>query len=250
MPLYEKRDSILIFRNSQKMKLTTGLARTGALFAIVGALALSGCSSTGSSSNAGVAGKAADPVQKSSRIIDLNIKAQATRTGEVYLMRGLADIFSRGMDVMAAKLNRAGVFAVSDSYVNWQEMADDIIARNKRKQVSYPVVIMGHSLGANDASKMATYLGERGVKVSYVVTFDPTETGYVGKNVDKVVNYYLPNGKNVVRKGAGFTGRLENISMAGREEITHTTIEKNVGLQGRAIGYIMSITKKLPKKRS
>ncbi|MCB1460437.1 MAG: hypothetical protein KDJ48_14475, partial [Nitratireductor sp.] len=82
------------------MKLTTGLARTGALFAIVGALALSGCSSTGSSSNAGVAGKAADPVQKSSRIIDLNIKAQATRTGEVYLMRGLADIFSRGMDVM------------------------------------------------------------------------------------------------------------------------------------------------------
>ncbi|MCB1454914.1 MAG: hypothetical protein KDJ51_01245, partial [Nitratireductor sp.] len=114
----------------------------------------------------------------------------------------------------------------------------------------YPVVIMGHSLGANDASKMATYLGERGVKVSYVVTFDPTETGYVGKNVDKVVNYYLPNGKNVVRKGAGFTGRLENISMAGREEITHTTIEKNVGLQSRAIGYIMSITKKLPKKRS
>ncbi|MEZ5799626.1 MAG: hypothetical protein R3D29_02940 [Nitratireductor sp.] len=46
------------------MKFTTGLVRTGALFAILGTLALSGCSSTGSSSNAGTAGKAADPAQK------------------------------------------------------------------------------------------------------------------------------------------------------------------------------------------
>ncbi|MEZ5871073.1 MAG: hypothetical protein R3D32_04355 [Nitratireductor sp.] len=232
------------------MKMNTVMVRTGAIVAILGSLALAGCSSTGSSSNAATTGRAAEPATKATRIIDLNVKAKATRSGEVYLMRGLADIFSRGMDVMAAKLNRAGVFAVSDSYVNWKEMADDIIARNKRKEVSYPVVIMGHSLGANDASKMATYLGENGVRISYVVTFDPTETGYVGKNIDKVVNYYLPNGKNVVRKGAGFTGKLENISMDGREEITHTTIEKNTGLQGRAIGYIMSITKKLPKKRS
>ena len=229
------------------MKLTTGLVRTGALFAILGTLALSGCSSTGSSSNAGTAGKAADPAQKASRIIDLNVKAQATRTGEVYLMRGLADIFSRGMDVMAAKLNRAGVFAVSDSYVNWQEMADNIIERNKRKQVSYPVVIMGHSLGGNESSKFANYLGSRGVKVSLVVTFDPVETGHVGANVDRVVNYYLPMQRedNTIHAAGGFAGTIQNIDVTTDPSITHTNVEKNARFQAASINKLSEITSAL-----
>ncbi|MFZ1813502.1 MAG: thioesterase domain-containing protein [Rhizobiaceae bacterium] len=216
---------------------------------IAGLLAISGCSSTGTSTNAGSSGRG-DPVQTASRVIDYGPKATATRTGEVYLMRGLADVFSRGMDVMAAKLNRAGVFAYSGSYSDWHEMADTIIARNKRKEVSYPVVIMGHSLGANDASKMATYLGANGVHISYVVMFDPTVPGRVGKNIDKVVNYYIPNEDNRVYKGAGFTGTLQNISMANKEDITHTTIEKNPRLQGTVISNIMSITKRMPRKKS
>lgn len=164
-------------------------------------------------------------------------------------MRGLMDIFSRGMDEMAVKINRAGVYAVSTSYTRWQELAEDIVRRDKAKQVSYPIIIMGHSLGANDASKLASYLGNRGVKVSYVVMFDPTEPGYVGKNVGKVVNYYIPNGDNRVYKGNGFTGTLQNVSVANREEITHTTIEKNRELQNRVIGQAIALTKPRPKTK-
>jgi hypothetical protein len=94
---------------------------------------------------------------------------------------------------------------------------------------------------------MATYLGKRGVKVSYVVMFDPTEPGSVGKNVGKVVNYYIPNGDNRVYKGEGFTGTLQNVSVANREEITHTTIEKNRDLQNRVISQVIAITKVRPK---
>lgn len=209
--------------------------------AVLSAVTLASCSSTGSSSNAGGV-RAADPAKTVSRIdTPQNV---ATRTGEVYLMRGLMDIFSRGMDVMAAKLNRSGVYAVSYSYTDWKEMADTIIARDKAGKVSYPVVIMGHSLGANDAAKMATYLGSNGVKISYVVTFDPTVPGYYGKNVGKVVNYYLPNGDNKVYKASDFKGTLQNVSLAERKpEVTHTTIEKDPSLQGQVIGNILKMTK-------
>jgi len=209
--------------------------------AVLSAVALASCSSTGSSSNAGGA-RTADPAKTVARVD--TAQRTATRTGEVYLMRGLMDIFSRGMDVMAAKLNRSGVYAVSYSYTDWKEMADRIIARDKAGKVSYPVVIMGHSLGANDAAKMATYLGSKGVKVSYVVAFDPTDPGYYGKNIGKVVNYYLPNGDNRVYKTSDFKGSLQNISLAERRpEVTHTTIEKDPSLQGRVIGNILKMTK-------
>lgn len=235
--------------------------------AVALALALAGCSQTATSTS-GSAIKASDPVVKAAkadaksdakaqkpvetvsvqkpveRYTDRSAKARATRTGEVYMLRGLADVFSRGMDEMAVKLNRAGVYSISDSYANWQPIADEILERNKRGEVSYPVVIMGHSLGGNAAPQMATYLGRRGVKVSYVVTFDPTESESVGAGVGKVVNYYLPNGKNRVRAGAGFSGKLDNVSLAGREDITHTTIEKNRGLQARVISYTVGLTKK------
>lgn len=208
---------------------------------VLSAVALASCSSTGSSSNAGGT-RTADPAKTVARVD--TAQRTATRTGEVYLMRGLMDIFSRGMDVMAAKLNRSGVYAVSYSYTDWKEMADRIIARDKAGKVSYPVVIMGHSLGANDAAKMATYLGSKGVKVSYVVAFDPTDPGYYGKNIGKVVNYYLPNGDNRVYKTSDFKGSLQNISLAERKpEVTHTTIEKDPSLQGRVIGNILKMTK-------
>lgn len=212
------------------------------------AIGLTGCSSTATSTNASTL-RAADPVRnaagKTERFADPARIAAAPRTGEVYLMRGLMDVFSRGIDVMATKINRAGVYALNTSYTNWRAIADEIIARDKRGEVSYPIVIIGHSLGANDAPKMATYLGQRGVKVAYVVGFDPTEVGYVGKNVARVVNFYLPHEEdNRMRKGNGFSGHLQNISMAGRDEITHTTIEKNPSLQNQVISRILSMTRK------
>jgi hypothetical protein len=228
------------------------LSRLFAIPAAVAALALAGCSSTGSSSSAGATGKVARddrPLQQIERFTDDSLKLAARRTGEVYLLRGLMDVFSRGMDEMAAKLNRAGVYALSTSYSNWREIADEIVARNARGQVSHPVIIMGHSLGGNDAPKMASYLGARGIKVPYVVTFDPTEPVPVGRNVGKVVNYYIPNENNRLYRGAGFTGTLDNVNVASMRDVTHTTVEKNSILQSRAIGTVMGMTKAIgPRK--
>ncbi|MEM7464427.1 MAG: hypothetical protein AAF362_17290 [Pseudomonadota bacterium] len=216
------------------------------------AIALSGCASSGSSSsNAASEARTATIRQEAPpKPIDKTAEARkaATRTGEIYLMRGLMDVFSRGIDVMAVQMRREGFYAVNTSYTEWEAIGADIVRRNKLKQVSYPIAIVGHSLGANDATKLANYLGSRGIKVSYVAAFDPTEPGYVGKNIKKVVNYYLPNENNKIYKRRGFNGRILNINMSKNPDISHTNIEKNPKLQSQVMGNVMRITRKKRKK--
>ncbi|MGI9402727.1 MAG: hypothetical protein ACR2O0_15830 [Rhizobiaceae bacterium] len=217
------------------------------------AIALTGCASSGSSSsNSGDDKKSGgEKVRQETRATRIEgaeeARKAATRTGEIYLMRGLMDIFSRGIDVMAVQMRREGLYAVNTSYTEWETIGADIVRRNKQKKVSYPIAIVGHSLGANDATKLANYLGTRGIKVSYVASFDPTEPGYVGKNVKKVVNYYLPNENNKIYKRKGFTGKIHNINMSKDPDITHTTIEKNPKLQSQVMGNVMRITRKKRK---
>jgi Lipase (class 3) len=215
--------------------------RPSAVFGLCLAVSVVGCTSTGSSTSNGVAGRSADPT----RIIDdvERYRAQATRTGEIYLMRGLMDIFSRGIDEMAAKMRRKGLFAVNTSYTEWENIAEDIVRRSKQKQVSYPIIIIGHSLGANDASKLASYLGDRNVKVSLVVAFDPTEPGYVGKNVGTVINYHLPHDNNKIYKRRGFRGQLTNVNVSRDPDITHMNVEKNQELQAKVINRVMKLTR-------
>ena len=210
---------------------------------LVGCLGLSGCSSSSSSRSSTdtqtiSASRPAD--SKTKRTVGSHV----TRTGEVILLRGLANVFSRGMDVIGDRLRAKGVDARVYNHAAWENLAIDIIARSKRKQVSYPIIIMGHSLGGNAAVQMATHLGKRGVPVSFVVAFDPTVTNYVGPKISRVVNYYLPNGKNVVRRGSGFRGKLSNINVSNFRDIKHTTVEKTRKLQSRSINSVMKLVKK------
>lgn len=177
-------------------------------------------------------------------------KSHVRRTGEIYSMRGLLNVFSRGMDVMAKKLRSKGYDAISYNHSNWQPIANDIVRRAKKKQISYPIIIMGHSLGGNEATTMANYLGQRGIKVAYVATYDPTETRSVGKNIGTVVNYYLPNGRNIIKRRKGFKGKLKNINVSNITDIKHTNVEKNRKLQQNSYKKISSLTKKLKKSAS
>ena len=178
--------------------------------------------------------------------INVKVKGKVTRTGEVYLLRGLANVFSRGMDTLGVKMIRKGLDARVYNHSAWRSLADNIVVRARAKQVSYPIIIMGHSLGANAAANMAKYLGDKGVRVDYVVGFDPTVTTVVGRNVKRVVNFYLPNdsNSNVVRKAPGFRGTLKNVNVRGVRGITHTTIEKDPKFHNDVIKRTLSFTKR------
>ncbi|MCB1384992.1 MAG: hypothetical protein KDJ80_03545 [Nitratireductor sp.] len=242
----------------------TGTARRFAIVAaLIGTTVVTGCSTTGSSSSNASLGDeltvssthgavlATQEVENVDQIRPQHVihrsKAHVTRTGEIYLMRGLANIFSRGIDRMADDMRARGYDASNFSYKFWQPIADDIVARARRDAVSYPIIIMGHSLGGNESSKFANYLGSRGVEVSLVVAFDPVETGHVGANIDRVVNYYLPktNEDNRIHASAGFTGTIENIDVTTDTSITHTNVEKNARFQAASIKKLNDLTKAL-----
>lgn len=227
------------------------------LLAITSALCLTACvsdssakldpgsASTTQSSRAVVLDKMAPDSVRSTDVVRRS-KDGVSRTGEVYLMRGLANVFSRGIDQMAVELRKRGYDAANFSYTEWKGVADDIVERNKRKRVSYPVVIIGHSLGGNESSKFANSLATRGVPVSLVVTFDPVETGYVGPNISRVINYYLPkSADNRVLAKDGFKGEIENVDVTTDPEITHTNVDKNPGYQTATLTSIANLTKKL-----
>jgi len=216
------------------------------LAVVMSAAALTGCASTGVSSSNAPLGAVKTELAVETNDNEKFQNAHISRTGEAYLMRGLANVFSRGMDVMAKKLRHKGVDAISFSHADWKPIARDILARNKQGQVSYPIIIMGHSLGGNQSSHFANYLASGGVKVKFVATFDPTVTGYVGPNIEEVVNYYLPReADNRVLAKAGFEGSVKNIDVTVDPEVTHTNVEKNAAFQSASIKKIMSITSKL-----
>lgn len=169
-----------------------------------------------------------------------------SRTGEIYLMRGLANVFSRGIDQMAVELRNRGYDAANFSYSQWQGIAADIVKRHNSKDVSYPVIIVGHSLGGNESSKFANFLAERGVKVDLIVAFDPVETGRVGPKIDRVVNYYLPkSADNRILAAEGFSGDISNIDVTVDPSITHTNVDKNPKFQNATLKSIANLTKKI-----
>lgn len=237
------------------MFLNQVFSRFASAIALAGLVALAGCSSTASSSNNSPDGKVVEnkrevksDVKQVAAQIDRS-RAHVTRTGEVYLMRGLLDVFSRGMDTLAGRMRAKGFDAISYNHSNWKPYADDIVARARRKEVSYPIIIMGHSLGGNAAPQMANYLGAKGIKTALVVAFDPTERQIVGRNVGTVINYYLPNGRNKIGKGAGFSGSLQNVNVSNIPNIEHTNVEKNTGLQNKSIARAEKLSRKI-KRRS
>lgn len=182
--------------------------------------------------------------------------AGVTRTGEVYLFRGLANVFSTGMDEIGREMKARGMDVRVSNHTTWQIHASDIVARSKtRGGISHPVIIMGHSFGADCSIKMANYLGSRGIKVAYVATFDPTHHAAVERNVSQVQNFYVSgaagtDSNRYIRKGSGFQGRLENMNLGARQEfasVHHFNIEKDPRLQQQVVAKAFALTS---RKRS
>ncbi len=171
-------------------------------------------------------------------------RAPAVRnTGtHVYVLRGFMDIFSTGMDDLNGKLNRAGIRSSVHNHSEFGVLAEQIGDRYRRG-IRENVVIVGHSLGANDAFSMADRLNDFGIPVPLIITFDPTANMSAGRNVQRVVNFYSStNGWGTsIGRGTGFKGSLNNVDLSRRGEVGHTDIDKSPALHSQSIGYIRSI---------
>lgn len=176
---------------------------------------------------------------------EANAKAKASDTPPIYIMRGGLNIFSTGMDVLADELTAKGYPAVSDGFANWRDETAKVLAAYKAHP--YPVIVIGHSYGANTALLMAYELKDANVPVELLVFYDLTDSGKVPANVAHVLNFRSSafTGVDVtVTGGFGFSGTIENVT---RSDLNHINIDKAEDLHAQTIEKIASLLGALAK---
>jgi thioesterase domain-containing protein len=169
----------------------------------------------------------------------------SARNPQVYTFRGLLNVFSYGMDDLANQITAAGVPAKSYNHTRWPAIADDIVKAYKADpKGTRPIVLIGHSLGANAVLVMAEQLGRAGVPVDLVVTFDPTIGTPISSNVRRYLNLYeshdmwgvpLPEAKNVTNSNIRFR---KDIDISG---VNHGNIDKNQVLHQQVVAEVVKL---------
>jgi hypothetical protein len=157
----------------------------------------------------------------------------------VYLLRGLFNVFSLGMDTLGQELSKRGVETSVDNYADWQVLADRAAARYRAGSEN-PIILIGHSLGADAVMDMAAYLGRRDVPVALVIPFDGTKTLIAPGNVGRVVNL-TQRSYAYVRAGTGFHGSLANVDVSFDKNIDHINIDKAARTHARAISEVLAV---------
>jgi pimeloyl-ACP methyl ester carboxylesterase len=170
--------------------------------------------------------------------------AQTTTTSQprehVYLLRGFANVFSLGMDQIAAKLQQRGIHATVDNYLAWPTLAEQAAAEYKSGRTR-AIILVGHSSGATAVTEMAARLSQAGVPVKLAIGLDPTSRMTTTGHIDRYINYYIANGfGDPVDRGQGFSGVLQNVDLEHMADVGHFNIDKNNMLQGMVINEILA----------
>lgn len=188
------------------------------------------------------ASKKAGIASPSTRHISRAKKHAAKNTAHVYLLRGLMNIFSLGMDELAQKIEHIGIAATVANHSDWQEMSDRIAAKYKAGNHG-AIILIGHSLGADAVMLMGEYLGKKGVPVALIVPFDGTASHAVSGNVARVLNI-TQRDYAYMKRGYGFRGELTNLDVSGEPNMGHISIDKSPRLHNLVLKKIASIVKK------
>lgn len=166
--------------------------------------------------------------------------------GHVYLMWGLAgEIFSRGLDGLAAKIERAGVAASVHSMVETASITETIIRNYRRDPSSAPVMLLGHSSGGDAVIAIAERLKAANVPVGLIFGFDPTPiAGRIPSNVEMFINLYQAT--NLIGGGSAagasdFRGRMVNVDLREHREIVHITLDKSDVIHALVVDKVVGV---------
>jgi pimeloyl-ACP methyl ester carboxylesterase len=178
------------------------------------------------------------------------------RPGNAYLLRGWIGVFSTGIDSLTEQLNEAGVRAHVFQHRQWPELADELAATYNDDPDPEPLILIGHSYGADDVIRMARRLDEHGVTVDLLITLDPVTPPKVPGNVAQAINLYQSNGVFdvlPVLRGVGVeaaegvalsdwnlrTDRRDLLEEAGH--VDHFNIEKKAAIHGEIMNHVLAI---------
>ena len=164
---------------------------------------------------------------------------QASRA-HIYLFRGVMNVFSMGMDEIAAELQKHRIPASVYNHLSWSSVADSAAADYKSGKLR-TIILVGHSAGATAVTSAAERLGQLGVPVKLAIGLDPLTRATASGRVGRYINFYVGNGAGQqVGKSAKFSGKLQNINVQNMSDVGHFNIDKHRAVQARVIREIRS----------
>lgn len=184
----------------------------------------------------------------------VNPVSTGRRRGSVYLVRGWQDLWSGGIDQLAAELRCEGVRSEVYRASQWRPLAETIAARYGASTPLEPLVLVGFSYGSDDALQIARTLGSRQVAVDLVVTIDPVTPPPVPANVRACYNLFQTNGiwdafpwlRGVPLRSAA-AGRLTNVDIRRQRrdllepDTGHANIAANPMIHREIVRQVLSV---------
>lgn len=163
--------------------------------------------------------------------------SQVAATTHVYLLRGVLNIFSLGLDTIGARLEAQGIPVTVANFVSWSSLADEAAANYKAGRLK-TIVLVGHSSGATALPDMIAKLNQLGVPVKLAIGLDSVFKTKLSTGAERYINIYIGDGPGEpVRAANGLRGKLDNVDVRG-SGVGHITIDKNEAIQRRVIAEI------------
>lgn len=159
--------------------------------------------------------------------VDPSDDANKTREipSRIYLFRGmLGSIFSAGLNDLAEKLNTKGHDTVVEKWTSFAHVKSEIVKDHTSGSLG-SVILIGHSLGANTALKMASSLQKKGIEVAYVASLDPTKKRTVNGR------YKVENFRSSDVRDKPILGATEFL----RNDLNHLEIDGDTQIHNRII---------------
>jgi hypothetical protein len=191
------------------------------------------------------------------RTVDPTQVQTHSRAGKVFCGRGWLGVFSTGMMTLADRIDTVvGVSAVSTADMEYPRLQEWLVSEYKKGNLSEPLVLLGHSWGADDMIRVSQHLQENGIQVDLLVLIDPVTPPLVPPNVKRVYCVYkshpetdaLPFWRGVPASVQDPKAtELENIDLRyakvdfDTSEISHPYVDKNKGVQDMCIAEIKKV---------
>ncbi|BCA95046.1 hypothetical protein TUM19329_14070 [Legionella antarctica] len=170
--------------------------------------------------------------------------------GEVHTMLGGLGMFSVGMNTVRDDIAKQykSVSASSNMWYNAGDVTKAITHYYYTHKIHRPIILMGHSLGANEQIKVARNLNAAGVPVELLVTVDAVSQTIVPPNVKHVLNVYKPgyipmfSGLRLKAVDPNAT-RIKNINVDNLKElnVNHFTIDKDKVVQAMILDEVKRV---------
>lgn len=172
--------------------------------------------------------------------------------GEVHTMLGGLGVFSTGMKELSSSVER--VYHIPAPSEMWYNAGNVVRAvetyYRSHPNHHHPIILVGHSLGANEQIAVARQLNRKGISVDLLVTVDAVSRIYVPANVKYVMNFYKPG---IVPMFSGLRLKAEapekttidniNVNNLKGIRVNHFTIDKEPVVQAMIMDKIKKVTR-------